>query len=394
MRYSIKFFAHRYIKGIKMIRVAILSLIMLQSLIGCESKENTPTENSGVAGEQDRGQERGQEREQDRGQEREQDRGQEREQEREPMYELPDQVSNQEELLQVYQILFDVICQSRCLTGDVGYDECTSILEMTYYDFAFDVSLNGLLSGRLEFKREALECVLESYRTNRCDSAQVCERGVAFLLGTVPEGGVCMLDLDCAQDPLQEAKCEGGSSVVNECGVGVCVISDAIDNSAAFAYEGERCGQEVVINEEMLAVECYGGLSCDDGQCVIFMPRAEGEVCDGVGRGNCRRGLHCLTQRDMVKVCTPLFEMGESCDAPGALCESGAYCQAEGRAQVCRPRHQEGAECTLFSCAAGLKCIESVCLPKVLPGEACALTGQCHGMNTECIEGVCAWACE
>ena len=298
---------------------------------------------------------------------------------------VPTQITTQDELIQVLNHMNDTLCKSRCNPfGGLGYDFCFSFFERSFFGLSLGVVLDAIMSGRVHFNPDGLECIINRYLSNRCDVEHACEMSGRIFLGTVPEGGECTTESECARGPFQEATCDGLTTV--QCSIGVCVVKEKVDDSLAYASEGEACGHEVFISSDPRTVECYGGLECQNGICVPFYPKSEGDVCET--SINCQRELYC-SDVNFPSVCQPRLRDGERCDTTG-MCNINSICEGN----YCHPLKTEGEECgRLSDCARGLSCIDSVCRRWVINGEACEPTDHCLGHGFECINGICASTC-
>lgn len=227
-------------------------------------------------------------------------------------------------------------CAAEGLPHDVAGCEAQMSQVLSYWWAARD---HLVLDGA-----KAKDCVaLVRSRASACEPAMgtalagtVCDEA---LRGTVPAGGPCAFEIECARPP-------GG---VTSCLSGVCVARPR-------GGEGRPCGTSCrggacdppVVGATPDASACFAddGLRCVNGACAKLLQA--GASC---AEPACAVGLHC------DGTCVPDATLGASCAT--APCQAGAYCDDT---DLCRAKAGEGTPCTSADpCLAGLVCEGSAC---------------------------------
>lgn len=170
--------------------------------------------------------------------------------------------------------------------------------------------------------------------------------------GTVDDGGICALPLECLS-----GRCEVPSA---SC-AGTCVPRDGA---------GVTCSDDDA---------CEAGLICLDTICQ--MPPPEGGTCTG----RCAEGLFC----DARRVCEPRRDVGGACRGIGIggdcldelACRSNRCAAPPIAGETCWPEY-------LPRCAEGLRCVRTTCRAPSPAGTSCASTIECES-GARCHEGVC-----
>jgi hypothetical protein len=147
------------------------------------------------------------------------------------------------------------------------------------------------------------------------------------------------------------------------------------------------CAERIVEGERCVDRACGAGLVCAiDDRCA--RPRAIGEPCGPA--------LPCEARAYCDGTCRPRKGVGESCSAFGECdpargaapaCSVGGTCVGAAIATF-GERCDVAADALIF-CEAPSRCIAGVCRDGRVEGEACAGSGDCAGINTECIFGRC-----
>ena len=155
-------------------------------------------------------------------------------------------------------------------------------------------------------------------------------------VGSVPEGGSCSTNWDCARD-----RCVG--TVEQEQTTWACKARGAL---------GEPCGS---------TLECEDALRCDQPS-----PSSAG-------------------------TCAPRIALGGSC-AGSHDCAKELRCAQEG---TCQPREQQGGPCMSdLDCAAGMTCDSSACAPLGAAGAPCSHDSDCASFACVDATGTCADVCK
>jgi hypothetical protein len=248
-------------------------------------------------------------------------------------------------------------------------------------------------AGILQFDPDAARACLAEYTDVPCDDIPFgLSRCAKVLLAAGKEGVPCGL---CAPGFSCQASAPATTSLC-----GTCVAASPVH----YPQLGEPCTSPLVDGPG-----CSTGLSCSqltDGVCVALAH--VGDSC--LGR-NCARGLWCGQQADGGAVCSPLRDLGETCDEQhpcnasatcrvgrcAALLAVGAPCSAAGD---CETNHcvegacaaqfvATGASCANRACAPADWCAtDSTCRPRTRRGSPCASPLECVA-GASCVGQVC-----
>ena len=171
--------------------------------------------------------------------------------------------------------------------------------------------------------REAERCLVAIATCSLAESR--CERA---LVGTLPGGALCVYDEECGS-----GHCDGDGGLGASCG--------QCSSVSARAKRGE---------------ECRSSIDCEQP--------ADVEVS-------------CLPNADFRSVCTQVSTspVGQSCAAPGRVCEAGAYCDVGGTCRLpvaARQACADGDRCASGSLCTGREA--PTCVPVTLrnQGESCS----------------------
>jgi len=175
--------------------------------------------------------------------------------------------------------------------------------------------------------------------------------------GSVPPGGQCDFDSDCASSDQGDAECH--HYYQDDVSYEVCMIV-ADGQAGSTPCIGTR-------TEDWLMYTTSG------------KPPELGYVCDKAD------GLYC----DDTETCAALRKVGESCTSDDD-CEMTAFCDSS--ANACAPRHAVGQPCTSTwsdECVTDAYCDEttSTCQAKREAGDACTSYEQCK--TDDCTNEVC-----
>ncbi len=215
-----------------------------------------------------------------------------------------------------------------------------------------------------------------------CDAdlyeAWLCEQAIR---GTVPDGGACEVNNDCAKT----AACVVTSEVA--CG-GTCMSFDTYQSHRGCWLEtcgpdsfcgdngctpklqvGEACPSNTWALDELMR-PCVNTAFCNE-DLVCEQRLAANARCDNSfgTRSVCAEGLYCTPSA--VETCKPIGELGDRCP-----CGPGLQC---GEDYTCIPLSQDGEPCSSPSdCALDLVCNDSqgVC-QKSVGDELCYRDSQC-----------------
>lgn len=267
-------------------------------------------------------------------------------------------------------------------------------------------------AGRAEYDPRAMaECLERLANLDCAEPLPDCEDAIQ---GTVPAGGDCLTDFECAGD----ADCARGDPIDEECSEWICVPRVAPDSCACepgFSCVVDELGNatcEADIAEGVTCtldgLPCRGSLRCavsspDLGRtCERFRDVALGEPCDQESR-RCAPDARCMivggtSEADFDYRCLAPAPSGGTCHI-GLLddCPMGEYCplayadlQAGRHTATCLPSVADGEACSRdFStmCTLPSTCSAGVCEPPPRLGEACSSTSSC--VSERCAGGLC-----
>ena len=256
-----------------------------------------------------------------------------------------------------------------CVAGEVelflNNQDCVVTQQRMYEDSELGDLKRSIEAGTLVVEAAAIDTCINSMRSWGCLAYSTglpfeCEQA---LQGTVPLGGPCNHDLECAMDGW----CDFGASCP-----GVCTLPNG---------PGVFCSRDH---------ECQPGLQCDD---TCHVPLELGSSCSGsLTHSECRHGEYCASDRcvtfDQLLGAAP----GQPCDpVTGQLCQIGLACQVLDfqAGWLCGPLLELGSTCGLGvpnPCSPGLYCAgiqatlwpvpvitPGVCSPVSQPGQPCEL---------------------
>ena len=258
-----------------------------------------------------------------------------------------------------------VICNTVgpcCKAASVAYDSvtCKSAATSFFQGFvsmnngpgkAYDaVAAGGCLS--------AVQTALES-----CINFDDSTTGVAcahIFVGSVPLGGACQQDTDCAD----QGGCSFDASVPGGASTGVCV---AALGEQAHAKAGAACNGECTQLKD-------GGVECSSFGIAGGGPAGGAPPPAGLpAAGTCYTadGLFCSMA---TYVCTPFAKIGEACEEHG--CVSGAFCNlGKCTAQIASGPCAGSSD----ACSSTSYCdsASQQCMPRLADGSPCLISEEC-----------------
>ncbi|HEX5101384.1 MAG TPA: hypothetical protein VFV94_17855 [Polyangiaceae bacterium] len=275
--------------------------------------------------------------------------------------------------------LADAVCRNGDACGTDVYWQawpggCGALLTPLFRNTTAAQIGAGISAGTIVYDPVRVAACVATIRDLPCDAAWPrgfeCPGGVD---GTVPSGGSCSYDLECAGDAYCADACPG-----------ICVPRGRV---------GDVCG---------LGVQCTAGTHCltsqlDGSRCSPL--HGEGESCNGI----CRGALACELHQGAQNVCVArrFVGLGEPCDATFAICAGELVCaealDAEPGQRICLPKVGSGVACrfaTPSMCPDGEECslpggtaAEGTCMPTPGPGDACE-PGTCR-ISLNCVAKRC-----
>jgi hypothetical protein len=199
------------------------------------------------------------------------------------------------------------------------------------------------------------------------------------LTGTVPDGGSCVADTECAAGVCHQP----------DCGASCCLGT---------------CGQPFPIGAACdLSSDCV-----PDAKCVYdyLVSTSRGTCQLGAGQGQpcpmgtaCQSGLTCDTGG--TETCVPYVKDGDTCTADGPACENlNSFCDPQSG--TCRPRLAVGSACSVpdgsmsrtgAGCDFWADCVSGTCVALPGAGDACTVPDGGSGALVcragDCTDGVC-----
>ena len=199
--------------------------------------------------------------------------------------------------------------------------------------------------------------------------------------GTVPTGGACVIDLQCAN--FGECVITGTCDPEIMCCTGTCM------GSATESAIGGPCADDL----HFCAANsyCKEGSGTGPGTCTALVAM-EGGACDALDA--CANPMYCnLNFQTGTGTCKTPAGSGQTCSRMDLLpcADSREYCDMT--TLKCVKDAAVGAACggtTGVQCVGYASCINAVCVADIGPGGACqADTGADCAGDLECISGTC-----
>lgn len=204
-------------------------------------------------------------------------------------------------------------------------------------------------------------CLIETSSAH-CNTASTNAFCATRFTGTIPDGGACLADVDCASPG---AACK--SDCRDACCAGTCEPK---------LREGESCPE---------IDSCEPGLRCpfNTDRCVsgdIDSPCTNDAQCDSNAWCDRQKGL-----------CRPDFPLGSDCTNP-LQCGGQASCIGVSVSTTnpgkCLRISEPGDKCDYF-CYGNLACAGGICRELPGLGEGCGGLTPCSGVNAVCSNGTC-----
>ncbi len=310
--------------------------------------------------------------------------------------------------------------QARLYFGDLA--SCTRALARLSNLDLEDLA-RGVSTGRLRYDPAAARRCLDGFRATCSLELEIGEVCAGVFVGSVPRGGQCFRDEDCAGDSFCVAGSTGCPGTCNpRAPLGASCDHDP---DCTRASGPSRCFQATSPGTTNRCVQVVGGPAAAAGQpCgaipqgatrVIETPCAPGLSCqtgiDG-SEGTCRLAIAEGQARRSSDVCAPgMVCMGGACTRITVRMAAGEACSVGGFPEVCSPfanlrceagrcvsigngtlgsSCQSGDIYDLIGCNTGLYCERSTqrCTTRNPPGSRCERGAQCS--TGECRSGVCS----
>jgi hypothetical protein len=234
------------------------------------------------------------------------------------------------------------------------------------------VRYDAAAGQRLVSAIDGLSCLRSDFELNGNGALRELEAVAAAFTGTVPTGGACFVDEECASRNCNAPGDEG-------CPQGTCVAPPT-----EIVPQGGAC----VPN----STTCAAGTLCSSpdpttgvGTCAL--PPTAGRPCDGTAFINgCAAGLDCVEDDTGGYSCAAYPASGASCD-PASFLLCDAYTETcDPATRTCRPDLSAGAACS----PGGLLCdnrsycdsTSGTCHPKLELGQPCSGPGTSDPWST------------
>lgn len=250
-------------------------------------------------------------------------------------------------------------------------------------DASYQTILNGVDDGTIEYDEDAAGRCRDYYLDLECTFQGLNLESPCndVFVGTVPTGGACTIDLQCAgagECVPTDANCDPSTT----CCAGTCEASTEMVSSS-----GGPCNDDIHVCGENLYCKATGETS---GTCEPLITE-EGAPCEG-SLGACANPMYCnidLFGTGAPSVCTRPAASGAACDLDDLLpcADERDYCDGS----TCVRNVTPGGTCGEgIACVGYASCIDGICVAEVPLGGACGADGgpDCAG-SLECINGTC-----
>ena len=274
------------------------------------------------------------------------------------------------------------ICQTEVRCGSFATtDECIDEVARVFGTNLQE--LDDVADGIIDFDASRAGQCVDDLASLSCDSVNILDRGspsscIAFIKGTVIDGGACFIGADCISgscgNPQTTPTCTPGACGITPTLVaigGSCVganlscgdfafCSSTSNTCTAFLAAGATC---------MSSADCINGLACTNSVCTA-LPTA-GQACN-VDDGCASLGLACfVVSNAQTGVCTAYVDVGASCAA--APCKNGSSCV--GETMLCVLDDATGAEDDGGQCTSNQQCFSNFCDSTGICAEQMACVG-------------------
>lgn len=264
-------------------------------------------------------------------------------------------------------------------------DRATCDKSVGFDDGEYGTIEAGVKDGTIKYNGDKAEACADGIGDTSCTFPGFHEENACddVFTGTVPTGGACLIDLQCAnfgECEQTDPNCDNEIA----CCPGTCMgtatespIGGPCANELNFCAQNSFCKQPAT-----------GGA----GTCTALVA-TEGGACDELDA--CVNPMYCnLNFTSGAGTCKTPAARNATCSRMDLLpcADSRDYCDMTQL--KCIPRVAVGAACpTGTQCVGYASCIAGTCVADIAPGGACQVeTGPDCAGNLDCIGGVCALA--
>ncbi|MFL5318497.1 MAG: hypothetical protein ACJ790_02495 [Myxococcaceae bacterium] len=224
------------------------------------------------------------------------------------------------------------------------------------------------------------------------------------LVGTVPGGGSCQMNDECAFGlycrPTTLTSCGGVCTPKlpsnTKCNPSQDLCASRNEQCALGPDAGYICTPtRIPLNGSctvLSTIQCDTGLVCNSGKCTPSIDA--GDPCSNAGDQLCGPSAYCVQPSDAgTATCRPLAQLGEPCSQSGVdqpICADTTCSRCDPQTKLCTLLGLEGASCTQDGgqCVGQYYCgTSNTCTLKPRPNTACIITGPQNGMRGNCLYG-------
>jgi|MudIll2142460700_1097286.scaffolds.fasta_scaffold02728_5 hypothetical protein len=239
----------------------------------------------------------------------------------------------------------------------------------------------AIADGTIKYDADAAGACADSFGGTDCKFGGFHEDNPCdgVFTGTVPTGGACVIDLQCAnlgECVATSPSCDPDTA----CCPGTCMGSTIESQIGGPCDETHFCGVDAYCKEGTTTGVCTALVASEGAACDSIVACANPRYCNldfGTGTGTCKTpaasGAACL-RTDLI----PCADSRDHCDPTTLECVRdvavGATCG-------------DGVQCIGFA-----SCVNSVCLADIPLGGACQADGADCAGDLECVSGTCQMA--
>lgn len=272
----------------------------------------------------------------------------------------------------------------RPLPGVVDSQTCHDSVDLAG-STSFQAILDGVEDGTIEYDEDKAGACADSFRDQACEFAGLsgepspCDD---VFTGTVPAGGACVVDLQCANSGdciATDPNCDPDAA----CCASTCVVRTEMVSQAGgpCADDIHVCADDLYCRQvSQTAAMCEPLITQEGTACETLSACANPMYCNldlfGSGRpATCKRPAASGTACDLEDL-LPCVDNRDFCDPTSLTCVRGVA---------------PGATCGMgVACVPYASCIDNACVADIARGGACVVEqgADCAG-DLECISGTC-----